>query len=348
MKTVLVCAAQAPFVTGGAEILVRELAAHLTRRGFRTDVVNVPFHGHPPSEIVRQALAWRLLELRETTGRTPDLVIPTKYPSYLVAHPRKVAWLFHQHRDAYDLFGSGIGSLTDSTEDRAVRESIQAMDGVALGECQSIFTISRNVAERLSRFNRLPGTPLHPPPRDAHRFRSGGYGDYLFYAGRLERIKRVDLALRALAGCGGRARLKIAGTGSLEADLRRLAEELGITDRVDFLGFVPVEDLLELYAGCRAAFYTPEDEDYGYVTIEGFLSRKPVITSTDAGGPLEFVEDGVSGYVAAPEPGALADTVDRLFSRSETQLREMGEAGHRRVAHITWDAVVDRLTESIR
>ena len=222
------------------------------------------------------------------------------------------------------------------------------MDAVALGECQDIFTISRNVADRLSRFNRLPGTPLHPPPRDAHRFHPGSYGDYLLFAGRLERIKRVDLALRALARGGGRARLRVAGTGSLEADLRRTAEKLGVADRVDFLGFVPADDLLELYAECRGAFYTPEDEDYGYVTVEAFLSKKPVITSSDAGGPLEFVEDDVNGYVAAPEPGALAESIDRLFSLSEPRLREMGEAGHRRTAHITWDRVVDCLTESIR
>ena len=54
MKTVLVCAVQAPFVTGGAEILVSELRDNLARRGFRVDVVSVPFHGHPPSELVRQ------------------------------------------------------------------------------------------------------------------------------------------------------------------------------------------------------------------------------------------------------------------------------------------------------
>jgi len=56
MKTVLVCAAQASFVTGGAEMLVRALADNLGRRGFRVDVVSVPFHGHPPSEVVRQAI----------------------------------------------------------------------------------------------------------------------------------------------------------------------------------------------------------------------------------------------------------------------------------------------------
>jgi glycosyltransferase involved in cell wall biosynthesis len=348
MKSVLVCAAQAPFVTGGAEILVRELRDHLTRRGFRTDVISVPFHGHPPSEIVRQALAWRLLELREATGRTPDLVIPTKFPSYLVRHPRKVAWLFHQHRDAYDLFGSEVGALTDCPEDRVVRESIQSMDGAALGECRSIFTISRNVADRLSRFNRLPGTALHPPPREARRFHPGPYGDYLLYAGRLEKIKRVDLALRALARSRDEARLRIAGTGSLEKDLRHLAEMLGVAERVDFLGFVPTGDLLELYAGCRGTLYTPVDEDYGYVTVESLLSRKPVITTSDAGGPLEFVDDGVNGFVAPPEPEALATVIDTLFSLSTGQLEEMGAQGHQRVEHISWDTVVDRLTESIR
>src|SRR6267378_333409 len=105
MKTVLVCAVQAPFVTGGAEILVGELRDNLT---------------------------WRLLEVREPTGQEVDLVIPTKFPSYLVRHPRKVTWLFHQHREAYDLFGTAYCSLTDREEDRRVREAIRTMDETAL------------------------------------------------------------------------------------------------------------------------------------------------------------------------------------------------------------------------
>ena len=348
MKSVLVCAAQAPFVTGGAEILVRDLVEQLRQRGFRADAVSVPFHGHPPSEVVRQALAWRLLELRETSGRPVDLVIPTKFPSYLVRHPRKVAWLFHQHREAYDLFGSTVGSFTDDPEDLKVRDAVHAMDATGLGECASIFTISRNVADRLSRFNRLAGKALYPPPRDAGSFRHDGYGDYLFYAGRLERIKRVDLALKAVARASGRPRLRLAGTGALEAELRKLAADLGIEDRVDFLGHVSREELVRLYAGCRAAFYTPDDEDYGYVTLESFLSRKPVITTDDSGGPLEFVEDDVSGFVAPADEHALAGAVERVFSLADGRLGEMGEEGHRRVAHLSWDTVVDRLTESIR
>jgi len=347
-KSVLVCAVQAPFVTGGAEILVGELRDNLRRRGFLVDVVSVPFHGHPPGELLRQALAWRLLELREPAGREVDLVIPTKFPSYLVRHPRKVTWLFHQHREAYDLFGTPYCSLTESEEDRRVRAALRTMDETALPESRALFTISRNVADRLSRFNSLSGTPLYPPPQQAGRYRTDGYGDFLLYAGRLERLKRLDLAVEALARTRTRARLKIAGAGPLRRDLEALAERRGVADRVDFLGFVPVEELLALYASCRAACYTPVDEDYGYVTVEALLSRKPVLTTTDSGGPLEFVTDGETGIVAAPEPGAVAEAVDRLFTAPEARLREMGEAGHARVAHIHWDHVIDRLTETLR
>ena len=121
----------------------------------------------------------------------------------------------------------------------------------------------------------------------------------------------------------------------------------GVEDRVDFLGFVPDPELVSLYARCRATLYLPHDEDYGYVTVESLLSRKPVVTASDAGGPLEFVEDGVDGLVRAPEPEALAEAIDTLFAAPESRLRDMGEAGRERVAGITWDTVLDRLTEGI-
>jgi glycosyltransferase involved in cell wall biosynthesis len=347
MKTVLVCAAQAPFIVGGAEILVSELKQNLERRGFRVDVAGVPFKWYPVSEIVRQALAWRLLDVTESNGTPIDLVIPTKFPSYLVRHPRKVAWLFHQHREAYDLFGTPYCSFTDSPEDRQVRDAIRTMDSTALSECRSIFTISRNVADRLSRYNGLPGAALYPPPHHLGRYRCDTYGDYLFYAGRLDRLKRLDLAVDAMMRVRSGARLKIAGAGPLAEELRKQIEGLGVADRVELLGFVSAEDLVDLYAGCRAAYYAPLNEDYGYVTVEAFLSRKPVVTTTDAGGPLEFVADGESGLVAEPAPEAIAAAIDRLWAMTPARLQEMGEAGRRRVEDINWDRVIDRLTEGL-
>lgn len=348
MKTVLVCSVQAPFIVGGAEILVQELSKNLGRRGFRVDVANVPFKWYPVSEIVRQALAWRLLDVTESNGTPVDLVIPTKFPSYLVSHPRKVAWLFHQHREAYDLYGTAYCSFGRNPEDERVREAIRAMDTAALAECRSVFTISRNVADRLRRYNDLPGIPLYPPPHHLGLYRTDGYGDFLFYAGRLDRLKRLDLAIDAMLRVRSGAKLRIAGSGPLEEELRKQIRGLGVEDRVELLGFVSAEELVDLYARCRAAYYAPLNEDYGYVTVESFLSRKPVVTTTDAGGPLEFVRDGESGVVCEPTPEAVAEGIDRLWQRPEASLRDMGEAGRATVVDITWDHVIDRLTESLR
>jgi glycosyltransferase involved in cell wall biosynthesis len=347
MRTVLVCAVQAPFIVGGAEILVAELRSQLERRGFRVDVANVPFKWYPVSELLRQALAWRLLDVTESNGTPVDLVIPTKFPSFLVRHPHKVAWLFHQHREAYDLFGTEYCSFTDSPEDKRVRDTIQAMDTASLSECRAIFSISRNVADRLSRFNGLPATPLYPPPHHLGRYRTDGYEGFLFYAGRLDRLKRLDLAIDAMRRVRGGARLKIAGTGPLENELRKQISGLGVEDRVELLGFVSAEDLIDLYGRARAAYYAPLNEDYGYVTVEAFLSRKPVVTTADAGGPLEFVTHGVTGVVCDPTPDSVANGIDALWEEPVARLREMGEAGRARVAGISWDHVIDRLTEAL-
>ena len=71
--------------------------------------------------------------------------------------------------------------------------------------------------------------------------------------------------------------------------------------------------LFQLYEEALAVYYGPFDEDYGYVTLEGFAADRPVVTLADSGGPLEFVADGETGLVAPPEPKAIADAFDRLF-----------------------------------
>jgi glycosyltransferase involved in cell wall biosynthesis len=67
-----------------------------------------------------------------------------------------------------------------------------------------------------------------------------------------------------------------------------------------------------------------------------------VITTTDAGGPLEFVEDGINGFVTEPAPAAIGAAIARLAS-DRRAAQAFGDAGHERVRSITWDGVVDRL-----
>ena len=103
------------------------------------------------------------------------------------------------------------------------------------------------------------------------------------------------------------------------------------------------ERLVELYANARAVVFAPFDEDYGYVTLEAFLARKPVVTATDSGGTLAFVEDGVSGLVCEPRAEALGAAYDALADRGRAAA--LGEAGHARAAAVTWDGVIEKLVQ---
>ena len=136
-----------------------------------------------------------------------------------------------------------------------------------------------------------------------------------------------------------------AGTGpEREARERRVAHH-GLQERVRFLGFVPDEELLDLYAGALAVYYAPYDEDYGYVTVEAFKSGKPVLTTTDSGGPLEFVTDGETGIVTpSSAPRRMASRLDEL-AREPERAAALGAAGRERVSDITWDRVVAELVE---
>lgn len=328
-------------------MLVLSLQRELVRRGFITDIAQVPFKWYPPEEIVRQALAWRLLDVTESNGDRIDLLITTKFPTFLAAHDRKVAWIFHQHREIYDLLGTEYSSFTDSKPHNEIKATIQSLDAKGLSECRSRFTISHTVAERLRRFNQLDATTLYPPPPHVGRYRFDHLGDFLLFAGRLDRLKRVDLLIEALAQASPEVRLKIAGRGPLEGSLLKLAAERGVSSRVDFLGFVPDEDLLTLLATARAAVYTPVNEDYGYVTLEAFLSGKTLITTNDTGGVLEFATED-SGFIAEPTAPSLGAAMTSAWSTPPSRLREMAEVGRRKVAPIQWDTVIDALTEGIR
>lgn len=341
-KTVLVCEAQVPFVKGGAEYFSSELVRQLREHGYETELVSVPFKWYPKSEIFAHAGAWRMLDLSESSGRPVDLVITTKFPTYCVRHPNKVAWLLHQYRAAYELAGSTFSDFEHVEEDVAVRDRIVALDTAMLSECRRLYAISRTSADRVTRFNGLPVETVYHPPRLADRLHGGEAGDYVLSIGRLEAIKRVDLAIRAMAHVPPPLRLVIAGTGTHREALEALAASLELTDRVTFLGSVSDEDALTLYAGALAVVFPPFEEDYGYVTLEAFLSHKPVVTTTDAGGPNEFVVDGESGAAVSPDPEAIGGALATLQA-DRARAAAMGDAGFDRARAVTWTGVIERL-----
>jgi glycosyltransferase involved in cell wall biosynthesis len=344
VKTVVVCEAQVPFVHGGAEVHVRELVRELRARGYDAELVSVPFKWYPKEEILPHAAAWRLLDLSESNGRPIDLVIASKFPTYFVRHPRKVAWLIHQYRAAYELCGTPYSDFGHNEQDVGLRDTLIRLDTDMLGECRHVFANAENTANRVRTFNGIAATALYHPPRLARQLAAAPprYGDFVLSVGRIESVKRVDLLVAAMARVDKPIRLVVAGDGTQRANAERAAAEAGVADRVDFLGAVQDEQLLDLYREALAVLYPPYDEDFGYVTLEAFLSRKPVVTAVDSGGPNEFVVDGVNGFVVAPEPEAFADVVN-LLARDRARAASFGDAGYERARSITWDGVIEKL-----
>jgi glycosyltransferase involved in cell wall biosynthesis len=336
-----VAAVQSPFSGGGAERHVRRLTEELALRGVDADLVTIPLIERDRFDLVRSALAWRSLDVSEFAKRSVDAVIATRFPSYAVRHPNKVVWVIHQYRQAYDQFGTPWSDFTASAEDRRTRETIAAIDRVGLSEARKVFANSRTVAARLAKFNGIRSEPLYHPPPLVGRYRQGPFGDYALTVGRLDGWKRPDLPIRALVHAPP-ANLVVVGRGPEEERLARLARELGVDRRVRWVPEAGEEELLDLYAGARLVVVAPEGEDLGYVPLEAFLSGKPVLTTDDAGGPLEFVVDGQTGFVVPPRPEALGAALSTAWDREEA-LAALGRRAFERASQLSWDETIERL-----
>ena len=172
-QRILVLGAQVPFQRGGAEWHLAALVRQLRARGHEADVVQLPFTWDPREEVLRSALAWRTLDLTRASGVPIDLVIGTRFPSYVARHPNKVVWLFHPFRQAYDLHDAGKDGFPDTPEGRGLHEHVVALDGQAFRECRRLLTTSRNNAERLKRYHGLEAEVLPLPLEDPSAWRSG-------------------------------------------------------------------------------------------------------------------------------------------------------------------------------
>jgi glycosyltransferase involved in cell wall biosynthesis len=337
---IAVCLPQVPFERGGAEIFSEKLVDELERRGHEAALVTVPFKWYPRATVLTQALLWRLLDLQEANGRPIDLVVATKFPSYVVRHPNKVVWLLHQFRQAYELDRTPLGQFGDEPFDRATRRAVHRLDRTTLGEARRLFTTSQNNADRLESSLGLRAEVLPHPPQELP-YRCDEYGSFLLSVGRLDRAKRVDLLLEALATDAELACV-VAGDGPDRPRLEALARELGLDGRATFVGRVSGEELADLYARCLAVFYAPVDEDFGMVPFEAFLSEKPVVTTVDAGGPLEIVEDRRTGMVCGAEAEDVARALAFLMQNRETA-RAWGRAGKERAKQVSWDVAIERI-----
>lgn len=330
-------------------MLVEELRQQLRRAGHDAEIVTLPFKWYPSQALLNSMIMGRMLDLTEVNGERIDLVIATKFPAYYVRHPNKIVWLFHQHRQAYDLWGTPFGDIHGWTDSEFVRGSIVENDTRFLSEARKIYTIAGNVTKRLKRFNDLEAETLYPPPSRCDDFHRKGFEDFVFYPSRIDKMKRQRVLVEAARFLRSDIRVVIAGRGSAEetAVLQDLIDRHGLRGRIELRGFISDDEKIDLYSRCLAVYYGAYDEDYGYVTLEAFFSGKPVLAHTDAGGPLEFLIDGLNGFVLPEDAGAVAAAIDALAGQRGLA-QEMGDRGFEaiRARNVNWGFVLGRLLDA--
>jgi glycosyltransferase involved in cell wall biosynthesis len=352
MATIIVLNVKVPFSLGGQDLLAHTLCKELKNRGHTADIIELPYSPFPKESLLTQAAMWRALDLTEFVGKKVDLVIATKFPSYFVKHPKKVLWLVHQHRPAYELHAGRFSDLSDDPRDEQLRRLLVDADTKAIAECVYASGISQNVVQRLKDFNNLNAEVIYPPLPLGNRYVAGKKSEapFVLSVGRICSIKRIDLMIKALPIVHREIKLKIVGTPDEPHILDYLKNEISkhhLTERVEFLGRVEEQTLLELLSSALAVYYAPFNEDYGYVTLEGMASARPVITATDSGGTLEFIEHEKSGLIVAPTTDAIGHAVNRLYE-NKAFADELGRNGRSFIEssgllHSGWDKVVNNL-----
>jgi len=208
-----------------------------------------------------------------------------------------------------------------------------------------------------------PGVDLHifQPIARAEARRKIGYGPgrLLLFVGRLERLKGVEVAIRALALLRDRAhddvRLLIlgedAGDGGVgEGDesekdrLKDVAAAVGVRDRVDFLGSVAHHELPYFYSAADVCVMPSYSESFGLVGLEAQACGRPVVAS-DVSGLRSVVRDEVSGYlIDSHDPAAYAERIGRLLESPELA-QQMGRRGRLLAQRFSWTRTADRLEE---
>lgn len=331
---------QVPYMSGGAEALAQGLKAAIAAQGHPVEIVTQPFRFFPPEEVERSMGVWESEDFTRLNLYEPDRVICLRFPAYALRHSSKALWLCHQHRSAYELFDAARAT----EEERRLNARIAAFDARHLAAVPRRYTISRRVSERLRQSHAIESEAIyHPPPMAREHFHARAQ-PYVLFPSRVEEAKRQELLVRAMQHVGAAGTAVFAGEGGQVGAMKELAEKIGVAHRVRFLGRVGPEELLGLYAHCTAVCFTPRDEDYGYITLEAMLSSKPVITCSDSGGALEFVVEGETGHVVAPEPAAVAGAVDALL-QEQTRAARLGRAGRAHYDTLVpgWDRVAEKL-----
>ncbi|MHB8205452.1 MAG: glycosyltransferase [Desulfomonilaceae bacterium] len=207
--------------------------------------------------------------------------------------PMRYAWnAFHDYTREFGMIKKGLSSI--------VMSYLAMFDYAASARVDYFVAISETTRKRIKKYYRRDAVVIYPPCDVDRFFPSERIDDYYLFAGRLVGYKMADLAVKVFNA--NKKRLLIVGEGPEMRRLKAMASK-----NIEFLGWVPDDELSKIYANCRALIF-PGEEDLGIVPVEAQASGRPVIAYAK-GGALETVipnETGVFFYDRSVESLAMA------------------------------------------
>ncbi len=343
-KRILVVTSDVPFVEGGHLTIARCTVQALLDHGYEADLVLTPQNRFGRQFRAYLANFFTDVEI-DGLGRRVHQVISFRFPSFAVRHDRHVCWLNHRLREYYDLWEDLKSQLSwkGKLKESARKQIIRIIDNYLLKHnVDKIFAQSETIQQRLKKWGNIPSEVLFPPPPQRDYY-TNDYADYIFTVSRLQRMKRLDLLIKSFKYMKNKEfKAVIAGSGPEYANLMSLIRENKLEKRISLIGKSDDKTILRHFANCRAVYFAPFREDYGFVTGEAFASSKCVITAEDSGGPTELVKHGQRGYICESLPEKIAEKID-ILANDIKLAEQMGQNAKNFISNITWDKTIERL-----
>ena len=352
---------------GGLNVYVHEVATAFSDRGIATDIFTRQQSPDDPAieplaELSRviylPAFASQVLDFAEREGISYDLLFSHYWLS------GEVACLLRPHlASGWAHVAHTLGLVKNRSLAAGARPEpplrIRVEAEIAQQADLLIASTADESAELVRTYGAVPERVFVVPPgvdlsvfqpvdRDEARRKIGyGPGRLLLFVGRLERLKGVEVAIRALALLRDRnhddVRLLILGEGEKDR-LKAVAADIGVRDRVDFLGSVAHHELPYFYSAADVCVMPSYSESFGLVGLEAQASGRPVVGS-DVSGLRSVIRDQVSGYlIAGHDPAEYAERIGRLLEDPELA-QQMGRRGRLLAQRYSWTRTADRLRE---
>jgi glycosyltransferase involved in cell wall biosynthesis len=339
-----VAVTQIPFLRDDGQGRAQELVQALRRAGHEAEVVWVPFNGRLEYRLAEQMLACQLLDLEGSMGTKIDRLIGLTFPAYLVPHSAKVIWLLRRCRPAYDLWATPYANLHTASTGEQLRRLIRNADVHLIPRARNVFVPSCSAAEQLHADCGIVATPLQAPPSYAEHYRHSGDGDFFLLPAPTDSPLRKELVLQAMRQTRHPVRLRVLA-GHTDWSTVDLDEPADLSSQGRIIHVEAVGDERRaLFGNCLAVICASVGEADGVVALEAMLSEKAMVTCDDAGGVVDFVHDGETGFVCPSCPEALAELLDLLWE-DRSLGRRLGRTARANYLdlRLSWDGVVESL-----